>query len=272
MGLPNALSIVLMTVTSLPLLFLYVWMVLISFSDGMAGGITPKGFTLQNWSFLWSNFEVNGFKYPNIWHVFGNSFLIAAGTSIIEVTASLMAGYVLSRGNFPGSKFFLLQSTLLTHAFPAITGLIAAFYILKSVGLLNTLIGIVLLKLLPESGCRHGSLKVFFDEVPKQLEWAASIDGSGRLKAFFSNLYSNVWPGIVAISLFAFLSGWGEYVMVSVFIFDDRFYTLSIILRGLFTQEFTGSYGIVMALAVFYMIPCLILYLFSQQALMKMKM
>ncbi len=70
MGLPNALSIVLMTVTSLPLLFLYVWMVLISFSDGMAGGITPKGFTLQNWSFLWSNFEVNGFKYPNIWHVF----------------------------------------------------------------------------------------------------------------------------------------------------------------------------------------------------------
>jgi inositol-phosphate transport system permease protein len=270
--LPNALSIALMTMTSLPLLLLYVWVVLISFSGELAGGIIPKSLSLENWSFLWSpNLEVNGAVYPNVWRMFGSTLIIALGTSVVEVAGSLMAGYVLSRGNFPGSRV-LLQSTLLTHAFPAITGLIAAFYILNAVGLINTLTGIILLKAFGGMGMSTWIIKGFFDEVPKQLEWASNVDGSSRLQTFFQVYLPNVWPGVIAISLFAFLSGWGEYVMVSVFLFGDQTNTLSMVLRSMFTEEFNGSYGIVMALAVFYMLPCLILYAFSQQALMKMKM
>jgi inositol-phosphate transport system permease protein len=270
--LPEVLSIALMTVTSVPLALLYVWIVLISFSGELTGGIFPKSLTLHNWSFLWtSNLEVNGAIYPNVWRMFGSTLTIALGTSILEVAGSLMAGYVLSRGNFPGSKL-LLQSTLLTHAFPAITGLIAAFYILNTVGLVNTLIGIILLKGFTGMGMSTWIIKGFFDEVPKRLEWAASVDGSSRLQTFFLVYVPNVWPGVVAISLFAFLSGWGEYVMVSVFLFDDHTNTLSMVLHSMFNEEFRGSYGVVMALATFYMLPCLILYLFSQQALMKMKM
>lgn len=271
-SLPNALSIVLMTVTSVPLLCLYIWIVVISFSGEMIGGIIPKSFTLNNWSFLWSpNLVVNNALYPNAWELFGSTLLIALGTSVVEVGGSLLAGYVLSRGNFPGSAV-LLQSTLLTHAFPAITGLIASFYILNAVGLINTVTGIILLKGFAGMGMSTWIIKGFFDEVPKRLEWAASVDGSSRFRTFLQVYLPNVWPGVVAISLFAFLSGWGEYIMVSVFLFNDRVNTLSMILSGMLSEEFTGSYGVVMALATFYMLPCLILYFFSQQALMKMKM
>lgn len=271
-SLPNILSIALMTVTSVPLVLLYVWIVLISFSSELIGGIFPKSFSLQNWSFLWSpNLVMDGAVYPNVWSMFGSTLTIALGTSVVEVAGSLMAGYVLSRGNFPGSKF-LLQSTLLTHAFPAITGMIAAFYILNAVGLVNTLTGIILLKAFAGMGMSTWIIKGFFDEVPKHLEWASSVDGSSRFQTFIQVYLPNVWPGVVAISLFAFLSGWGEYVMVSVFLFDDSTNTLPMILHSLFVEEFHGNYGIVMALAVFYMLPCLILYFFSQQALMKMKM
>jgi len=182
--LPNTVSILVMTVTTIPLLFLYIWLVLISFSDGFVGGIIPTSFTLHNWSFLWSKLEINGYVYPNIWVVFGNTLLIAICISVLEVSFSVAAGYVLSRGNFPGSGI-LLQSTLLTHAFPAITGLIAAFYILNTVGLINTLTGIILLKAFTGIGMSTWLIKGFFDEVPRQLEWAASVDGSSRFQTFF---------------------------------------------------------------------------------------
>jgi inositol-phosphate transport system permease protein len=271
LSLPNTLSILLMTITSIPLLFLYLWIVLISFSDGLVGGIIPTSFTLEHWSFLWSELEINGYVYPNIWKVFGSTLAIAIGSSFLEVTISLMAGYVLSKRSFKG-KTVLLQSTLLTHAFPTITGLIAAFYILNAVGLMNTLTGIILLKGFAGVGMSTWIIKGFFDDVPKQLEWAADLDGSSRFQTFVKVYVPNVWPGIVAISLFAFLSGWGEYVMVSVFLFDDEITTLSMILKSLFSEEFTGSYSTIMALATFYMFPCLVLYFFSQKALMKMKM
>ncbi|UUZ80452.1 carbohydrate ABC transporter permease [Paenibacillus sp. P26] len=271
-SLPNILSIALMTVTSVPLVLLYVWIVLISFSSELIGGIFPKSFSLQNWSFLWSpNLVMDGAVYPNVWSMFGSTLTIALGTSVVEVAGSLMAGYVLSRGNFPGSKF-LLQSTLLTHAFPAITGMIAAFYILNAVGLVNTLTGIILLKAFAGMGMSTWIIKGFFDEVPKHLEWASSVDGKQPISNVYPGISSECMAGCRRHFAICVSERLGEYVMVSVFLFDDSTNTLPMILHSLFVEEFHGNYGIVMALAVFYMLPCLILYFFSQQALMKMKM
>ncbi|MBW7457090.1 carbohydrate ABC transporter permease [Paenibacillus sepulcri] len=270
-GLPNLLSIVLLTIVTVPLLFIYVWLILISFGGEMVNGIMPHGFTFQNWSFLWSELKVDGMVYPSIWGIFANTLIIAVGSSVLEVSAGLMAGYVISRANFPG-KNGLLHSTMLTHAFPAVTSLIASFYILNELGLINTLGGIILLKGFAGLGMSTWIIKGFFDDVPKELEWASSVDGSSRIKTFVAVYLPLVWPGIVAVSLFAFLSGWGEYIMVSVFLFDDNINTLSLIVRSLFSETSTASYGVVMAVGSFYMLPCLILYFFSQRALMRMKM
>ncbi|MBO7747147.1 carbohydrate ABC transporter permease [Paenibacillus sp. MWE-103] len=270
-GLPNLLSIAVLTLVTVPLLFIYVWLILISFGDKMVNGILPQGFTFRNWSFLWSELKVDGMVYPSIWGIFANTLIIAVGSSVLEVSAGLMAGYVISRSRFPGRNG-LLHSTMLTHAFPAVTSLIASFYILNELGLINTLGGIILLKGFAGLGMSTWIIKGFFDDVPKELEWASSVDGGSRIRTFAAVYLPLVWPGIVAVSLFAFLSGWGEYIMVSVFLFDDDINTLSLIVRSLFSETSTASYGVVMAVGSFYMLPCLILYFFSQRALMRMKM
>ncbi|MEF3309945.1 MULTISPECIES: carbohydrate ABC transporter permease [Paenibacillus] len=267
-SMPNVFSIALMAAGSLPLMAIYVWMVLVSFSDS---GLIPKNLTLENWSFLWSELNIDGYIYPSVWTIFLNTLFIATGTSIFEVLFALLAGYVISQTRFPG-RTILLQSTLLTHAFPAITGLIAAFYILNTVGLLNTLTGIMILKVLGGIPMSTWIIKGFFDEVPRELTWASQADGCGRLKTFMTVFLPHIWPGVAAISLFAFLSGWGEYVMISVFLFDDSISTLSVVIKSLYNETSSASYGQVMALATFYMLPCVVLYFFSQKALMRMKL
>jgi inositol-phosphate transport system permease protein len=265
--IPNVLSLVVMTVGSVPMALLFFWMVVVSFGDG---GLVPTKFSLQNWSFLWSKLDLGYYSYPSIWILFANSLVIALGIAVLQVGGALFAGYALSRGRFPG-KMILLQSTLLTHAFPAITGLIAAFYILNAIGLINTLAGIILLKSFGGLPMSTWIIKGFFDDVPRELEWASSIDGSSRIKTFFKVFLPFVWPGVLAIGLFAFLSGWGEYVMISVFIFDDRINTLSVIVRSLYSEESSQGFGIAMAVSTFYMLPCLLFYFFAQKSLMKMR-
>lgn len=265
----NWINIMIMTIISIPMILIYLGMIIVSFSTSM-NGLIPKGFTFQNWSFLWSELVIDHHVFPSIWLIFGNTFKIALGTSIIEVGISLMAAYSISRGKFPG-KNLLIQSTLLTHAFPAITSLIATFYILNVLGLLNTLTGIILIKGFAGVGMSTWMLKGFFDDVPRELDWAASVDGCGKIKIFFAAYLPSIWTGIIAVSLFAFLGGWGEYILVSVFIFDDKLLTLPLVLRALFEETSSSSYGITMALATFYMLPAIIFYILSQKSLGKMK-
>jgi inositol-phosphate transport system permease protein len=114
-------------------------------------------------------------------------------------------------------------------------------------------------------------IKGFFDDIPKELEWASSIDGCSKLKTLWHVFVPLVWPGVTAIALFAFLAGWGEYVMISIFIFDDGINTLSVIVKNMYSDESNQGFGLVMAVSTFYMLPCLFFYFFAQKALMKMK-
>ncbi|MED4779605.1 carbohydrate ABC transporter permease [Brevibacillus choshinensis] len=256
---------------SLLLVSLYAGMVVYSFSE-LRGGI-PAGISFENWRFLFErNLVIDNYHYPSIWSILLNTLLIAVGSMVVEVSISLFSGYALSKGNFPG-KDFLIQSTLYTRALPAVTTLIASFYILKTMGLLDTYVGIILIKGLAEVGMSTWIIKGFFDELPKDIDWAASVDGSSKWRTFFRIYVPAIWPGIAAISLFAFLNGWGEYVMVSVLTFNDAKVTFPIILSTLMDTESTStvSYGTIMAIATFYMLPALILYFFSQKYISKMK-
>ncbi|PLR95788.1 carbohydrate ABC transporter permease [Bacillus sp. T33-2] len=261
-----------LTIFSLILLCIYLGMFVFAFSDIKGGW--PAGFTLTNWKFLFEpNLVIGTFTFPSVWTVFYNTMVIAVGSMAIEVGVSLLAGYALSKGQFPG-KDLLLQSTLFTRALPSITTLIASFYILKTVGLLDTLFGTILIKGLAEVGLSTWIIKGFFDEIPTEIHRAAEIDGSSKWKKFFAIYVPYIWPGIAAITLFAFLNGWGEYILVSTFTYDAGKVTLPIVLNALLDMDSTAAvnYGFIMTLATFYMIPAMLLYLFSQKYITKMKM
>ncbi len=113
--------IILIPIT-LPIVIMYTWLFLSSFSTGMKG-VIPQGFTLDNWRFLWETEPGD----VSIWAYFVNTFLFAALVTVLELTVASLAAYAISRLNFPGRRLFL-SFVIILHSFPSITLIIAIFF------------------------------------------------------------------------------------------------------------------------------------------------
>lgn len=262
------LSTGILLLASLPLVLIYLWLILSSLSERVAYGVIPTGFTLRNWRFLWEAVSVAGNTFPSIWQITFNTLVLALGLVVVEVLFSTMAAYALARFSFTGRER-LLQSTILLHAFPSGALLIAFYYVLRLFGLLDTLAGVLLLKVAVDLPMNIWVMKGFFDTVPWNLEWAALIDGGTRFTAWRRILLPLVRPGIAAVATLSFLSGWSEFLFAHTFIFDKRFLTLSSFLKAL-TGDMQGvDYGLLTAVGTFQMLPILLFFALTQKTLMK---
>ncbi|WAA10540.1 carbohydrate ABC transporter permease [Fervidibacillus albus] len=265
------LSYIVLSFLSLPVFFMYLWLFFSSVSTEMIGGIIPTSFTFENWRFLWENVEIGSRQLPSIWQATWNTFLLAGGLTIIEVVISVMAGYALSRMEFPG-RTFLLRSVILLHAFPSVALLIAVFYVLDTLGLIDTLWGVMLVKAALQIPMSTYIIKGFFDDVAWDVEWSALIDGCNRIKAWYQVVIPLVKPGIAAISIFSFLAGWSEFLLLYTFIFDDQNITLATYLQKIIGDFQMVDYGLLTAAGLFYMLPVIFFFIFTQKSLMQMNM
>ena len=128
--------------------------------------------------------EVNGaVQFPNVWHAFGNSILIAGAQTVIVVTVASLAAYYLSRFQFPG-RAAMLRALLVLHAFPVLTLIVPMFLMLYWIGLLDTLSGVILVLVAFELPFAIFIMKGFFDAVPWDIEMSALADGASRRQAF----------------------------------------------------------------------------------------
>jgi inositol-phosphate transport system permease protein len=247
---------------------MYLWLLVSSFTKHMKYGFIPDQFTLENWRFLWSNVEQAGTTYPSIWLATWNSLVFAGSLTILEVLIGVMAGYALSRLDFPGRKG-LMNITLLLHAFPSVALLIAVFYILNFLGLYDSLWGVVLVKTALQLPMTAWIIKGFFDDVPWDVEWAGLIDGCSRFKVWYTIVIPLIKPGIAAVSIFSFLSGWSEFLLLYSFILSDEHVTLATYLQSLISDPNLIHYGLLSAVSLYYMIPVLVLFILSQKSLMQ---
>jgi inositol-phosphate transport system permease protein len=187
--------------------------------------------------------------------------------TLAEVSVSAATGYALSRLKFPGRKGFL-GLTLVLHAFPSVTLLIAIFFILRALRLYDTMPGVIMVKVALDLPFGIWIMKGFFDTVSWDIEMSALIDGCSRIRTWIQIVLPLIRPGIAALSIFCFLSGWSEFLLP--YIFTTRFdnWTLSVLLRNLIGDFRFVDYGLVTAVGLFYMVPVLIFYAFTQQYLL----
>lgn len=266
--LPYFIAYGVLGITTLPIIFMYLWLFLNSFFQKMKFGIIPASFTLENWSFLWEPIVYRGSELPSIWTATWNSFVFAGTMTILEVLIGVMSGYALSRIQFPGRKF-ILTTTMLLHAFPSISLLIAVFYILNFFGLYDSLFGVILVKTALQIPMTTWIIKGFFDDVPWDVEWAGLIDGCSRIKVWFQIVLPLIKPGIASISIFSFLSGWSEFLLLYTFIVSGDNITLASFLQKLTSDPNLVNYSLLGAISLFYMIPVLIFFIFTQKSLMQ---
>lgn len=266
--IPYILAYGILGLTTLPIILMYLWLLISSFATQMKFGFIPTGLSLDNWKFLWMNVQQAGSPLPSIWLVTWNSLLFSGSLTILEVVIGVMAGYALARLEFRGRKT-LLKMILLLHAFPSVALLIAVFYILNFMGLFDSLWGVVLVKTALQIPMTAWLIKGFFDDVSWDVEWAGMIDGCSRFKVWYSIVIPLIKPGIAAVSIFSFLSGWSEFLLIYTFIVSGNNITLSSYLQKLISDPNMVNYGLLSAVSIFYMIPVLIFFIFTQKSLMQ---
>lgn len=254
---------------TLPILVLYMWLTYSSFFPGVQG-LRPVGdFTFENWRFLWDPGSVVQLRNkPAIIPLTINTFLFAISTSVVVVLISSMAGYALSRLPFPGRRLFL-GGVLLLHSFPSVTLLIATFIVLRQLGLYDRLLGVILVKAAFELPFGVWIMKGFFDTVPWELEMAALVDGASRLRTWWSVVMPLVKPGLLALGILTFVSGWNEFILPFVFMPSGSSQTLSTFVRAILGEGRFVDYGLLTAVGLYYVAPILVLFVVAQDQLMR---
>jgi multiple sugar transport system permease protein len=141
---------------------------------------------------------------------FLNSLLIAGGSTLLSVGLGVMAAYAFSRFKVPGKDdlmFFILS----TRMMPPIAVAIPIYLMYRELGLSDTKLGMILLYSAVNVSLAVWLLKGFIDEIPREYEDAAMVDGYTRLQAFRKVVLPQAATGIVATAIFCLIFAWNEY-------------------------------------------------------------
>ena len=245
-------------------LFPIVWIVLTSFR-GEGGAfvpyIIPKTFTLENYRILLTNATGN---FPFVrW--FLNTLFVATISCILSTFITIAMAYALSRLRFRLRKPFL-KVALVLNMFPGFMSMIAIYYILKALGLTETLFALILVY---SSGAALGFYiaKGFFDTIPMALDESAMIDGANKWEIFTQITLPLSKPMIVYTSLMTFMGPWMDFIFAKIIMGDKvENYTVAI---GLFTMMTrTTANSLFMAFTagcVLIALPITILFIFMQR-------
>lgn len=259
------LWLLLLLLLSLPILGGYAWLVVSSFNQRVHGLVPVGTWSLENWQFLWERIG----RRPPIWTVMINTLLLAGGVATLVVSVSSMAAYAISRLHFPG-RGVMLGLVLVLHAFPAVSLLIASYYVLVVLGLFDSLLGVILVMSAFLMPLGVWLLKGFFDGLSWEMEMAALVDGASRWTIFFKLALPLVAPGLFAVATFSFLVAWGEFILPYTFIVSGRTWTFSIYLQSLIGDTEMANYGRLGAVGLFYMLPAVAVFLLGQRYLLTM--
>ncbi len=194
-----------------------------------------------------------------------SSLIIAVCSTILATTISLLAAYALSRLNFRGSQGYM--HWILSQRFlPPIAIIIPLVFIFRDLGLRDTHFGIIIAHTLINIPIALLILKSFFDDVPKEVDQAAMIDGATRFQCFYMVVLPMVKGGVAATAVLCFIFSWTEFLL-SLFL-TNSIRTIPVKITTFVTS--TGSeWGYISALGTAAIIPGFIFILLVQKHLVR---
>lgn len=196
-----------------------------------------------------------------------NSLIIAISATLLTLFIGSLAGFAFSRFKFKGKDIFLLIF-LLSQMLPGASVIIPLFQLIRSAGLYDTHIGLILIHTAVLLPFVIWLLYGFFKTIPIEVEDAALIDGCSRLMALRKVLLPLALPGLGATALFAFLGSWNEFFFALILTTSDSTRTIPVGI-GLFVGEYRDVWNQMAAAAVFFSIPPLILFSLLQKTFVK---
>lgn len=196
---------------------------------------------------------VNIFKIIPFGNLLVNSTIITTSTLAISVGLGSLAAYGLSRYKFPGSDgiFGLIIGT---RMIPPVAYVIPIFLVIRYLGLLDTLFGVILAHIIITLPFTIWIMKGFFDELPRDFEEAAMVDGCSRLEAIRVALRLAL-PGLFIAGIFVFIESWNEFIFALTITRSTASMTVPIGLVGLLQTPYRQPWGELTAGLLIYTLP-----------------
>lgn len=239
----------------------YLWMLITSlkpestlFSPDRT--ILPKVITLENY--------VRLFEKTTFLNNLGHSMIVAIGTMLLGLSVSITAAYAFSRFRFPGRRVLMLQF-LLVNMFPIVLLIIPLFIIMKSLGLLDTHLGLILAHSTFSIPFATWMMISYFDAIPRSLDEAAMVDGCTPIGAMVRVVLPLTVPGIIATGIYIFITSWNEYLYASI-LAGQQVRTLTVAIQTL-VGEYEIAWGLLTSGGVMGALPVTLLFMLIQKRL-----
>lgn len=196
---------------------------------------------------------------------FKNTLIVALGTVVVSMPLAWGAAFSLSRYKTTLNSitgFAILGTQMLSASLLAIP----IYVLFRKTGLLDNLLGLIVANTAFTLPMSIWVLKGFFDAIPTELDEAAMIDGCTVPQMLNRVILPLVLPGLVAVSIFSFILAWDEFFFARTLLTSEGKWVMSVGLSS-FKEEFTIQWSDMMAAAVLFTVPPVVLFMFIQKHL-----
>lgn len=219
----------------------------------------PVSFTLE--SYIKQITDRGGFLV-----FFKNGLIVSVSVTIVTIILAILSGYSFSRFRFSGQKAIFLL-ILATQMFPYVAIVISLYVMFKNLGLLNTYFGLILSLATFSLPFSIWMIKGFCDTIPKEIEEAAYVDGSGKMSTLLRIVIPVISPGIVAVALFSFLVAWNNLLFSLTLSLRNDMLTIPPGFLLTYVGEFQYLWSDMCAGATIVTLPVIIIFIFFQKYL-----
>ena len=219
----------------------------------------PVSFTLE--SYIKQITDRGGFLV-----FFKNGLIVSVSVTIVTIILAVLAGYSFSRFRFSGQKAIFLL-ILATQMFPYVAIVISLYVVFKNLGLLDTYFGLILALTTFSLPFSIWMIKGFCDTIPKEMEEAAYVDGSGKMSTLLRIVIPVISPGIVAVALFSFLVAWNNLLFSLTLSLKNDMLTIPPGFLMTYVGEFQYLWSDMCAGATIVTLPVIIIFIFFQKYL-----
>ena len=254
---------VLLSIVAVIMVFPFLWMVINSFnSEENIFRIPPT--LIPDKLFKKDMFEnyVVVLRDYNFLRYALNSFIVATSAALGQIFTCSLAGFAFARMNFRG-KNLIFSLLLMTMMVPVQVTIIPEFLLMMKLGWLDTFLPLIVPSFLVGS---FGTFmyKEFFENVPKDLEDAAAIDGAGPFRMFFHVFFPLAKVQTVTLFIIAFMNNWNDLLRPVLYISSEKLMTITMALTQ-FQSEYEARWNYLLTGGVVAILPLLIVYMFLQR-------
>ena len=231
-----------------------IYIILGGFRSNSAITVDPAGFP-DPWNV--ENY-VGVITSGQFWTQVGNSTVVALATTIGAVALGLAASYVIARYSFRGrgALYALFASGLM---FPITVAITPLYIVIRSLGLMNSLPGIILPQIAFALPTTIIILVPFLRAIPDEIQEAASIDGCSRLGFFWRMVLPLAVPGVITVGILAFIGSWNAYLLPLFILNNEASFTLPLGVQA-FSSQYSVDTARVLAFTSLSMLPALLFF------------